>query len=103
MEEFEFERDNVNLIKGNTYKLIITNAERGLTPEEMESVFKDLHIFTEEDFVTNRGETEYICIGKSSTDKILFQGFVLRNNKIRIFTSRIASKKEKNIYYEQIS
>ncbi|MBU4360790.1 BrnT family toxin [Patescibacteria group bacterium] len=43
-------------------------------------------------------ELRYIILGKTKTNRLLFTVFTLRNNKIRIISSRDINKKEIKFY-----
>ena len=85
----EFEWDKGNLDK--SYK------KHGITLQEAEELFLDQRILLLEDIKHSQKEKRYNAIGKI-TNKILFAVFIIRNNKIRIISIRIASQKERKLY-----
>ena len=93
MEYFEFDWDEANL-----RKLKVINAKRGISQEELESVFENPDIIIQEN--KYRGEEKrYQTYGLSNQARLLFVIFAIRDNKIRYVTAwQVASKgrKEKN-------
>ena len=89
--EFDWDRSNL-------HKLNITNAKRGISREELESVFDDPDIIVQVNKFAG-GEKRYQTFGLSNQGRLIFVIFALRDNKIRYVTAwQIASKgrKEKN-------
>lgn len=84
----------------NTQHVIEDYPERENTIEEVESVFDDFNLVIVPDRISKRGEQEYSCVGYSNKNVIRFLAFTLRNNEIRVFSSRMANKKERAKYYE---
>lgn len=81
----------------------ISNTSKSLTKhgiynDEAESVFNDkdkLILYDEKHSVE---ENRYICYGISSKGHLLMTCFTIRNEKIRIISTRIANIKERRIY-----
>lgn len=84
----------------NTQHVIEDYPERENTVEEVESVFDDPNLVIVPDRISKRGEQEYSGVGYSNKNVIRFLAFTLRNNEIRVFSCRIANKKERAKYYE---
>ena len=80
--------------EGNMHKSV---TKHGITNYEAESAFLDeSHIIFPS--YNKLGESRYLCIGKSSTDKIITNVFCYRNDKIRIISSRKSRENEKASY-----
>lgn len=84
----------------STQHVIEDYPERENTVEEVESIFDDPNLVIVPDRISKRGEQEYSGVGYSNKNVIRFLAFTLRNNEIRVFSCRIASKKEREKYYE---
>ena len=84
----------------NTQHVMEDYPERENTVEEVESIFDDPNIVIVPDKISKRGEQEYSGVGYSNKNVIRFLAFTLRNNEIRVFSCRIANKKERAKYYE---
>jgi len=77
----EFQRDEHNVSKIHKYQ------HRKLSIEEVESVFKDSNKKIEPDRIDLiTGELRFICIGYSSSFRLLCIPFVTRENQIRPIT-----------------
>ncbi|MBU1000108.1 BrnT family toxin [Patescibacteria group bacterium] len=85
--------------KGNIDKNYI---KHGITPNEAEEVFLDDGVAIERDIKHQEMEKRYIAIGKISSDKTLFIIFTSRKSKIRIISARLANKKERRVYEENL-
>jgi uncharacterized DUF497 family protein len=85
----EFEWDNGNLLK--------SLIKHGITQQESEQVFLGTYLM-EIDETHSIGEIRFKLLGKTHDGKILHIIFTTRTNKIRIISSRPASKNERNIY-----
>ena len=85
--------------KGNIDKNYI---KHGITPNEAEEVFLDEDVAIERDIKHQEVEKRYIAIGKISSDKILFVIFISRKSRIRIISARLANKKERRVYEENL-
>jgi hypothetical protein len=74
--------------------------KHGVSFEEASSVFDDVYsvTFTDPDHSIN--ELREITIGLSVKNRLLLVFSTERNNKIRIFSSRLATKNEKKKYEE---
>ncbi len=74
-------------------------VKHGVSVLEAESSFYDPKYKLYEDVKhSSKTEKRYIMYAKSIENRILMIGFTVRNNKIRIITARVASKKEREIY-----
>ena len=92
MEHFKIEFDWDD---GNLRKLNITNAERGISKEELESVFNNPNIIVQENKYKGR-EKRYQTYGLSNQGRLIFVIFAQRDNKIRYVTAwQVASKGRK--------
>ncbi|MEK7111246.1 MAG: BrnT family toxin [Patescibacteria group bacterium] len=92
-EPIEFEWN-----KGNVDKNL---KKHGVKNEEAEEVFlNDPLIY--EDLKHSELEKRYDCLGKTDKNKKLFISFTLRDDKIRIISARLMSKKERKKYEQAI-
>jgi uncharacterized protein len=66
--------------------------------EEAISVFNDNLSLTIEDNEHSIYETRFIDIGISNKNRLLVVSYTERENKIRIISCRLATKKERKIY-----
>ena len=85
--------------KGNIDKSF---RKHGITAKEAEEAFLDERTFLQEDIKHSEKEKRFIAISTTNQNKILFSIFTLRNDKIRIVSTRIANKKERRLYEEKI-
>ena len=83
--------------KGNFDKSYL---KRGITPREAEESFLDKKLLLQEDIKHSEKEERTIAIGETEKNKILFSIFTVRDNKIRIISTRKANKKEREQYEE---
>lgn len=84
--------------KGNIGKSYL---KHGITIREAEEAFLDKHVFFQEDIKHSEKEERFIAISKTTNNQMLFSIFTIRNNKIRIISTRIANKKERRLYEEK--
>ncbi|MFA5879649.1 MAG: BrnT family toxin [Candidatus Margulisiibacteriota bacterium] len=92
MHQLDFEWDQWNIQKNE--------IKHGISALEAETVFYDENIKIYEDLKHSLNEKRYILYGRSAYHKILMIAFTLRNNRVRIISARIASKKERSVYEE---
>src|SRR3989344_1042955 len=83
--------------KGNIDK---NYQKHGNTPNEAEEVFIDRNVGIERDIKHQETEERYIAIGMTLNEKLLFVVFTIRNNMVRVISSRKANKKERRLYEE---
>jgi len=83
--------------KGNIDK---SCQKHGITPNEAEEVFVDRNVGIERDIKHQELEERYIAIGMTLNEKLLFVVFTMRNNMVRVISSRKANKKERRLYEE---
>lgn len=79
-----------------------SQQKHGIQTSEAEEVFYDKDILPlgiQTHPLPN--EIRFGVIGKTSTDKILFVSFTVRDTEIRIISSRKANKEEREIYEEK--
>lgn len=88
-EPIEFEWN-----KGNLDKNL---KKHGVKNEETEEVFLNNPLIYE-DLKHSEFEKRYDCLGETDKGKKLFISFTLRNDKIRIISARLMSKKERKGY-----
>lgn len=71
--------------------------KHGVTNDEAEEVFINLNLIWAD--IKHSGiEQRFNILGKSNNGKLIFSCYTLRDNKIRIISSRPASRKERNAY-----
>ena len=80
--------------EGNQQKSL---TKHGVRPLESEEVFFNFNLLSY-DPGHSQQEERYRLLGQSNGGRILFIIFTIRNNKIRVISSRLANKKERNIY-----
>lgn len=85
--------------KGNTDKGF---HKHGITNIECEEVFFDNKKVILKDPLHSGKELRYIILGKTKANRLLFNVFTIRNNKIRIISSRDINKKEIKFYEKRI-
>ena len=81
--------------QGNKEKSL---KKHNITNKESEEPFFDRNNILLEDLLHQEKEDRYIIIGATKNKKILFIVFTIRKDNIRIISSRIANKKEVNMY-----
>ena len=69
-----------------------------VSPFECEQVFFNQPLIVKNDEKHSKKEIRYYGLGKTDYEKKLFVVFTIRENKIRIISARIMSKKEREIY-----
>ncbi|MEJ2627668.1 MAG: BrnT family toxin [bacterium] len=85
-----FEWDNYNISK---------NWEKHrVSPVESEQTFFNNPLFVADDIKHSKSEIRYYALGKTDRNRKLFISFTIRNNKIRVISSRDMSKKERDNY-----
>lgn len=72
--------------------------DRNNDQEEIESVFYDQFRIEYYDQIGRFGNDEYICIGKSNLDRVLYIAFEIVDGKIRPFTCIPNNKNAKKLY-----
>jgi hypothetical protein len=93
LREIAFEWDIWNIQKNE--------IKHGISRLEAESVFFDKNLLIFEDQRhSSPSEKRWIAYGKSAYHNVLMMAFTLRASRIRIISSRRASKKERNLYEE---
>lgn len=83
--------------EGNRHKSITKHA---ITVPEAESIFGDPDKKIFYNHKHSSEELRYICIGKSSLERVLYCSFILRKSLIRIISIRKANAKEKEKYFQ---
>lgn len=72
--------------------------KHGTTYKEAEELFTDQNVLFLDDLKHSQEEERFIAIGYTTQQKLLFSVFVIQQEKIRIISIRIASKKERRLY-----
>ncbi|MCF8242262.1 MAG: BrnT family toxin [Melioribacteraceae bacterium] len=94
--KIEFDWDQWNVQKNE--------IKHGVSRLESESIFFDEHfVFFKDLKHSTKTEIRWIGYGQSILKRVLMTAFTIRKNKIRIISSRQASKKERKIYEEEKS
>ena len=86
--KFQWGKGNINK---NFYK-------HGVTDTECEEAFFDHKKIVLKDVLHSGKESRYVLLGQTKRKRLLFTVFTLRNNKIRIISSRDVNNKEKKLY-----
>ncbi|MBI1762991.1 MAG: BrnT family toxin [Acidobacteria bacterium] len=73
-------------------------AERGITFEEVQTVFEDDYLDIVPDLAHSIGEARYTAVGTSKQGRLLVVTFTERGDTIRIITARAATPKERRPY-----
>ena len=73
-------------------------AERGLSLEEVKTVFEDTFLDIVPDLLHSIEEARYTAIGTSAEGRLLVVTFTDRGQTIRIITAREATPKERRHY-----
>jgi hypothetical protein len=69
--------------------------------ESEEIFFNRPLLLQSDDKHSGKDEVRYYALGKTNKNRLLFEAFTIRKNKIRIISARTMSKKEKIIYQKQ--
>ncbi len=70
---------------------------------ECEEVFFNLPLLLQADSAHSQEEPRYFVLGRSTAGRRLFIAFTVREDKIRVFSARDMSKKERKIYEQATS
>jgi uncharacterized protein len=81
-------------------KAAANSRKHRVTFEEGETVFRDPFSLTFPDLDHRHGEHRYIEIGLSARGRLLIVSYTERQGRIRIISSRIATRKERRRYEE---
>ena len=93
--DFTFDWDEGNLTK--------SKDKHGVTTDLVESCFEDCNLLAlGEQYQPKVEEDRYGIIAKSIAGEIYFVCFTIRNSRIRPMSARLANKKERGIYVEEI-
>lgn len=68
---------------------------------ESEQVFFNAPIVVSDDISHSQSEKRWFLLGKTDTNRLLFLVFTVREELIRVISSRDMSKKERRIYHEK--
>ncbi|MDZ7724606.1 MAG: BrnT family toxin [candidate division KSB1 bacterium] len=72
-----------------------------VTPVESEQIFFNKTLLVAYDVKHSKSELRYYALGVTDTNRYLFIAFTIRNNLIRVISSRDMSKKERKTYERQ--
>lgn len=73
-------------------------AQHNVLPSEAEDLFFDTNNVLDKDIEHSISEDRFIIIGKTKEERLLYQIFTKRGNKIRIISARDINKKEVQLY-----
>ncbi len=73
-------------------------ARHDVAPEEAEEIFFDINNILNKDVEHSVVEKRFLIIGKTEKDRILYQIFTRKGNKIRVVSSRDINRKEVGLY-----
>ncbi len=90
--EFEWDEANISHI-----------AKHHVLPKEAEEVFFDKNNVQHQDIKHSTTEKRFLIVGKTKKGKLLYQIFTLREEKIRVISSRNINKKEVTLYEKKTS
>ncbi len=87
ISEFEWDEGNLAHIK-----------KHGVTDKECEEIFLNEPFYYEEDQGHSVSETRFEAFGGTDANRKIFLIFTIRNNKIRVVSTRDQNKKERRNY-----
>jgi uncharacterized protein len=110
--DYSIDKDGIIVYTINTFtwdikKSLSNYKKHEVTFEEASTIFSDPYGLDLEDFKhSSLDEKRYMRIGKSNTERILITIYTIRRNtgekeKIRLISSRLASRKERKTYAGQ--
>ena len=73
-------------------------SRHNVAPAEAEEIFFDINNVLNEDIKHSIAEDRFIIIGKTKEERLLYQIFTKRGNKIRVISARDINKKEVKLY-----
>jgi len=76
-------------------------TEVSLSFEEAMTTFDDYFALYMEDPTHSKSELRFIIIGYTINNRLAVVSYIERNNKIRIISARLATKKERIAYEEK--
>lgn len=76
-------------------------AQHNVLPSEAEDLFFDTNNVLDKDIEHSISEDRFIIIGKTKEERLLYQIFTKRRNKIRVISARDINKKEVKLYEEK--
>ncbi len=85
--------------KGNIEK---NREKHQVTRNECEQVFFNVPLIIRDDIGHSVKEKRWYVLGQTDSSRFLFIVFTIRNNLIRVISARDMSRKEKEVYNEQI-
>ncbi len=90
--------EGFNWDHGNEQKNFI---KHGITILEAEETFYNPN-FISHDTAHSQREKRYKLLGRTNNNKVLILAFTIRNNFVRVISSRLANKKERSIYAQAL-
>jgi uncharacterized DUF497 family protein len=85
--------------EGNSQKNFIGHQ---VSDGECEQVFFNVPLIVHEDVKHAIIEKRWFLLGKTSSGRLLFLVFTIRNQLIRVISARDMNKKERQIYYGKV-
>jgi len=82
---------------------IVHIAKHDVSAKEAEEVFFDNDNVQDEDLEHSTTEERFLIIGKTKKGRILYQIYTIREDKIRVVSSRGINKKEVKLYEKETS
>lgn len=80
--------------KGNQGKNFVKHK---VTDEECEEVFFDPYKKVYNDILHSGGETRYLLVGRTKSERLLFVVFTFRRDRLRVISARGLNKKERKL------
>jgi uncharacterized protein len=87
---------------GSPEKAASNLSKHGVSFEEAEAVFQDDHFVAYDDPDHSLGERRFIIMGQSTRKRLLVVAYTERREAIRLISAREATKKERQVYEEEI-
>ncbi len=81
--------------KGNIDKNWIKHK---VSSSECEQIFFNRPLLIQDDILHSESEERYYALGKTDINRFLFVVFTIRNNIIRVISTRDMSRKERRMY-----
>ena len=82
------------------HKATLNTRKHGVSFEEASTVFADPLALTIDDLVHSEDEDRYATLGESQRSRLLVVVFTDRDDRIRIISARVATRRERKDYEE---
>ena len=90
--------ENINEFDWDSGNLNKNWIKHSVSTKECEEQFFNEPLIIRNDEKHSLSENRFYCLGRTNQFRKLFTVFTIRNNKIRVISSRPMNKKEKDIY-----